>query len=37
VTTDRARLLNGSPLFRAFPEGTGLSYRSWLMTCVDGL
>lgn len=37
VTTDRARLNNGTPLFRAFPEGTGISYRSWLMTCVDSL
>lgn len=37
VVADRELLLNGTSLFRTFPEGTGISYRSWLMTCVDSL
>ncbi|WP_152629713.1 hypothetical protein [Haliangium ochraceum] len=33
VVTDQARLRSGSPSNRAFPEGTGISQRAWLMTC----
>ncbi|WP_428262447.1 hypothetical protein [Haliangium sp.] len=35
VIADRDRLDSGEPINRAFPEGTGLSYRAWLMTCID--
>lgn len=33
MVTDRALLPEGEPLYRALPPDTGVSYRSWLMTC----
>lgn len=35
VVADRERLLTGEPRNRAFPEGTGISYRAWLMKCTE--
>jgi hypothetical protein len=35
VVADRERLLSGEPTNRAFPEGTGISYRAWLMQCTE--
>jgi hypothetical protein len=35
VVADRERLLSGEPGNRAFPEGTGISSRAWLMTCTE--
>jgi hypothetical protein len=35
VVADRERLLVGEPTNRAFPEGTGISYRAWLMQCTE--
>jgi hypothetical protein len=35
VVADRERLLMGEPRNRAFPEGTGISYRAWLMRCTE--
>lgn len=35
VVADRERLLMGEPRNRAFPEGTGVSYRAWLMRCTN--
>lgn len=35
LVADRERLLAGEPRNRAFPEGTGISYRAWLMSCTE--
>jgi hypothetical protein len=35
VVADRERLRTGEPRNRAFPEGTGISYRAWLMNCTE--
>lgn len=37
MITDRALLPDGEPLYRALPEGTGVSFRSWLMTCAESM
>lgn len=38
VVADRERSTTneqGDPINRAFPEGTGISYRAWLMSCTE--
>lgn len=34
MVIDRSATLTGEPLFRAVPEGTGISFRSWLLRCL---
>lgn len=35
MVTDRALLPEGEPIYRALPPGAGVSYRAWLMTCIE--
>ena len=35
MVVDRIPNLTGEPLFRAVPEGTGKSFRSWLLSCEE--
>lgn len=35
MITDREILTEGEPIYRALPDGAGVSFRSWLMNCIE--